>query len=821
MKKTLAMLLAVVMVIGLFAGCGGSGDTETTAATTGETTGIAASGEDTYTYNGSMSVFPTVWSFHTYETSTSATILNLISDGLYTFDFNETMDGYTYVCAMAAEEPIDVTADYVGQYGIEEGDTALVWKFVLRDDLAWEDGTPITANDYVESAMRLLDPVAKNYRADSMYSGDVVIYNAEAYLKQGRSHYVANSGLVFEDLVQNEDGTYSTADGNPVYFALTTALDWLGGYTLTYYVEGYGDAYFDTSCWEDLVALSDSEGMVALTDETYAMMSTTTTGNPAWGETDDDLGNYMVYADYIYPEIDFSEVGVIALSDYELVYVLTTPSEGFYLKYGLPDGYLVYTELYDACASYVDGVYSNSYGTSLDTTMSYGPYKLTAFQADKEFVFEKNENYYDLTDDTYQTTSIVYEYVPEVSTRLEMFLSGELDTLGLDKDLLETYSTSDYCYYETSASVWAMVFNPDLAALTETQANAGDNINKTILTVTEFRQAMAYGMDRTAFSLATVPTCVPTYGILSSQHIVDPETGEGYRTTEIAKQVLVEFWGLSEDVGEGKLYPTIDDAVAAITGYNPTLAQQKFNEAYDIAIEQGLMDEDDVIQICIGLPSATSTTYNNGYEYIVNQYTELVKGTKLEGKLTFTKDDTIGDNFAGSLKNNQVDMLFYVGWSGMELNPYGLIQAYVETDYQYDPSTDYSTQELTITIDGEEMTTNVKNWYYIMNGVTAAIEPVTLADGTTKTVSYGSADGNAEARLQILGAVEGAIMMNYCFIPLSGDSSAFLKGAKIEYPVEEYVFGMGFGGLKYMTYNYTDAEWDAYVASQGGTLNYA
>lgn len=31
---------------------------------------------------------------------------------------------------------------------------------------------------------------------------------------------------------------------------------------------------------------------------------------------------------------------------------------------------------------------------------------------------------------------------------------------------------------------------------------------------------------------------------------------------------------------------------------------------------------------------------------------------------------------------------------------------------------------------------------------------------------------------------------------------------------------MGYGGVQYLTYNYTDAEWDAYVAEQGGTLNY-
>ena len=92
----------------------------------------------------------------------------------------------------------------------------------------------------------------------------------------------------------------------------------------------------------------------------------------------------------------------------------------------------------------------------------------------------------------------------------------------------------------------------------------------------------------------------------------------------------------------------------------------------------------DRIEIIIGLP-ATSSAYVNGYEFIVNNYTEAVKGTKLEGKLTFKKDDTIGNAFGDALRNNQVDMLFYVGWSGSEFDPYSLIEAYVSPAYQYDP----------------------------------------------------------------------------------------------------------------------------------------
>ena len=57
-------------------------------------------------------------------------------------------------------------------------------------------------------------------------------------------------------------------------------------------------------------------------------------------------------------------------------------------------------------------------------------------------------------------------------------------------------------------------------------------------------------------------------------------------------------------------------------------------------------------------------------------------------------------------------------------------------------------------------------------------------------------------------------------IPLTTDSSAALKGDQIQYYTEEYVYGVGRGGLKYMTYNYSDAEWADFIAEQGGSLDY-
>lgn len=818
MKKLLALLLAAVMVLSMAACSNNQGTDDTTAGTDGTT---APAGEATYTYNTALSVFPTNWNMHTYQTDTDAEILDYIVDGFYTFDYNDTQDGYKVIPAMATDFPEDVTAEYVGQYGIKEGDTAIAHKITLRDDLKWEDGTPITANDFIESAKRLLDPAAQNYRADMLYSGNMVVQNAKKYLNAGKvvelqDNMTNAETFTVADLTKGEDGVYTTPQGETAYIALDVALDWLGGETLTTYVESYGDSYFDTTNWEDLVAQKGENGCVPLTDETMGYLETLITGNPAWGETAENIPGYIVYK-YTNPDCTWDEVGMLAPSDHELVLFLDKPLSGFYLYYSLTSSWLVNIELYDSLATVTDGVYTNTYGTSVETTMSYGPYKLTSFQADKQYILEKNENYYGLTDDTYQTTKMVVDYVPEATTRLELFLQGKLDSYGLDATDMDTYSLSDYCYYATGDSTFAMVFNPDLENLTSAQANAGANINKTIITLPEFRMAMSLALDRSAFCLATAPTNSAAFGLFSDMIVSDPDAGTAYRTTDVAKEVLAEFWGVSEDYGEGKLYADLDEAVESITGYNLAMAQEKFNEAYDKAIEMGLMDEDDVVEIKIGTPNNTSSFYNNGYEFLVNNYTEAVKGTKLEGKLTFSRDDTLGNAFAEALQKNTVDLLFGVGWTGSALDPYSLIEAYISPNYQYDAGTDYSAIMLDFEIDGVTYTASVMDWYSVMAGNKTVLK---AADGSTIEYSCGTADNDPETRLRLLGAMEGAVLLNYNFIPVMDNSTAQLKGQQVEFYTEEYIFGMGFGGVKYYTYNYTDAEWDAYVASQNGELDY-
>ena len=76
---------------------------------------------------------------------------------------------------------------------------------------------------------------------------------------------------------------------------------------------------------------------------------------------------------------------------------------------------------------------------------------MTAFgravgQVDKYFKLVKNENWWGYDDPEneglYQTTAINYIMAESASTRLQMFLTGQLDSYGLTADDMEDYQSS-------------------------------------------------------------------------------------------------------------------------------------------------------------------------------------------------------------------------------------------------------------------------------------------------------------------------------------------------------------------------------------------
>ena len=1010
MKKTLALVLVCLLVVSCF------------ALTACKKKKPSEEGPATYTYNSATNSLPTSWNSHTYQSNTSTLVLDYTEVGFYSFDYNDTMDGYVIVPEMAKSMPIDVTSDYVGsQWGIEEGEVGRVYKIELREDLKFDNGREILASEFVESVKLLLNPAAANYRADSVYSGNLKLANAQEYAKGGTfgtysefvsaaygdeeyidpdefgkdaegNYTVEGKGVIvldinnggnwssnslmdyadagyFEDYDYTEDGymQYIDAEGKVHVLRKNDAEGkahyWLTDKETVIYRDAAYGFYYDEAltqkceftivnaklvnipCWQTLldnqemvngkpnglvkmneVTLKAMQDIIAFLhgyesvedyaapqgsyEELYAayliqywgLALDQLAGNfaaeweklsaedkaelataeyqvydgeawtPATGVTTvEEYVNYSAYGvacyyaddlattgsaynDYAYVEFEemvffgkvfdvlpFEKVGIFAdpENEHNLIIVLEKELTGFYLNYSLTGNFsLVDTVLYKQCESVSAGIYSNSYGTSVETYTGFGPYKLTTFIDGSEIRFEKNEHWYGHGEGVYQTTHINVKQVADEATRLNMFLKGETDAYGLAAADMEEYQSSDYTYYTDGDSTWFVALNPDFGGLSSAQASAtplneGYTVNKTILTVKEFRQALSFSIDRAAYALALDPLGGTAKALFGNMIISDPENGIAYRTTEQAKDVILEFWGLADQVGEGKTYATKDEAIASITGYDLAGAKELFDKAYEIATtgENPLIPAEAIasgkweIQIMIGQPgSGSSAYYNNGYELLKKVWTDAVVGTKLEGHLTFRQSQPLGStSFSDFLKKNTVDVLFGVGWTGSALDPYGLMEAYVSPNYQYDPGWDTSKTMIDIEVDGQILRASARDWVMIALAG-EDLEAKVVVDGEvvgTQVITAGT-KADQELRLNILAAVEGAVLQQYDMIPINLDSSAALKGMQIKYYTEEYVFGVGRGGIKYMTYHFTDAEWEQFVKENAvdGMLNY-
>jgi hypothetical protein len=81
---------------------------------------------------------------------------------------------------------------------------------------------------------------------------------------------------------------------------------------------------------------------------------------------------------------------------------------------------------------------------------------------------------------------------------------------------------------------------------------------------------------------------------------------------------------------------------------------------------------------------------------------------------------------------------------------------------------------------------------------------------------------NDEFRVELIAALEEVVLSKYYTIPYSTYYSASLQAYKVSYITYDYNTFMGYGGIKYMTYNYDDAEWFNFVKEnkKNGEIDY-
>lgn len=830
MKKTLSVILALVMVLSSVAALaegefvpadsydtgvrefhGGKVTLVEAPAGGGQVTTDVYPGEEgkdytdekVYTYNDYTSAITSSmnWDVLSWETNEDSAITDYIISGFYTFKMNADKTGYSVVPEMAADYPVDVTAEYVGQYGVKEGETAKAWRIALNKDACFDDGTMINADDYVYSMQQQLNPKMLNRRADSWYDGTFSLVNAKNYLYAGKTTYDAITDTA-ENLVAAGTEVYLDMD----FWGCVGALDADGNAAPQYISIADDTMYRDTS-------VEDEKADEAWISAKYLFESYLAAGQQYESYQPQYLKTATTAANVTWEDVGFKKI-----DDYTIDFILEKPvaEPAFYVPYSLSGNFLVEKSLYEACKTfYKDGAavateeeadtVKTDYCRSLDKSVSYGPYKLTSFELDKEYTLSRNENWYGYRDGKhlgqYQMDNLVVSVIAEHATAVLAFEKGEIDGVSLDASDMKKYASSQYISYTPQSYTTKLSFNTNYEKLVE------HGTNSQILAVDEFRKAFAFALDANAFATAYTAAGTAGYGLINYMYCYDPFTGALYRDSEAAKKALVETFDMT--YGEGQDYETLDEAYEAMTGYDMEKAQALMATAADKAIEAGIWDGEADIVLDIRLYS-NDTTYVQMFNYFQAQLTEAAKGTKFEGKLSMSMtEDT---DYYNTMNSGGADMIFTT-WGGATMDPFGVFaRCYCDAADGSGNQSEYGfdTSKINLTFDlGDkgELTDTLQHWAMWANNAGEKDVPVIFdALGAFADYAYST-------RCEIAAGVEAAILHWFPTTSLYYRNVASLTSQKVNNASDTYLTLVGFGGLEYITFNYDDAAWAEYIAN--------
>jgi len=338
----------------------------------------------------------------------------------------------------------------------------------------------------------------------------------------------------------------------------------------------------------------------------------------------------------------------------------------------------------------------------------------------------------------------------------------------------------------------------------KTMDESKGNVNSVVLSNENFRKGFSYAIDRAEWVTST-PGYTPTFGILNNLYYYDffEDPASIYRNSEPAMQAVCNLYGV--EYGEGTPYATLRDAYKSINGYNLTMAKELMAQACKELVEAGLYTEGEEIKIRIGYKKGALDSSDNKQVELMNKYINAAVEGSGFGKVTFEAVGNINNRYSDTA--NGEFAIGYGAWGGAALVPFSMFRVYCDDDYVspiheagcWDPAT----EELTLTVNGEEVTMTWKDWSKSM---------------TLSTGAYFTAPKSV--KLEILAGIEKNYLAKYYRIPLATSTSCALLSFKQNYYTENYNFAYGWGGFELIQYNYNDAEWAEFIASQNGALNY-
>lgn len=829
-QKKLLMLIAMVLVVVLCASVltackkdKGNGDGNVTKPGTGW--------EDPkmYTMREYTAQMPSQWCTILTSDNVNNTMESYFTSAFYEFNYKFDANGkivpgaYT-VEYSAATKLEDVTKKYAGKYGLAaDAEKGQAFAMTLRNDLKWDDGTPIKAADFVYSMSQQLSPKYLFATASNYYSGNYVIHNAQNYVKQGQSGWFSAVDVAaYGASISSFEGLYFDAKNVKAFESIFKTADMTKLTELKSYFVSNGVNVFD-----ELVQYAGDK-RTPLTQELFdkikglfAADGGLNSSVSGWGWADEEIG-YFTVVNYTYPEMDFSKVGYfVGDNEYELVMVIDgtlnpLDAEGnltYEAGYYFSNWPLVKKDLWERCEDQSKTPYANSYCTTQEKSASWGPYKLTNYQDQKTYTVSRNDKWfgYGLPQyaNQYQTDAIVTEKIEEWDTAWLAFQKGNLDGIGMDVKIAADYRTSKRAYFTPETYTFDLNIQSNATSKT-------DKRNNLLLNYADFRKAISLSLDRDDYCAKNNPSSQAALGLLNSMYYYDVENGKVYRDTIQAKEAILNAYGATKNadgswkVGE-TTYTDIEDALDATTGYNLTLARQLVESAVAQAKKDGKYSDGDEIILTYGIETQSANT-DRVKNWFQAAFDNMTKGTSIEGKVKIEYFMFSSATWSEQFADGEYDLCFGA-WGNAPFNPaYLLCETQISDENRYAVKWDPTTVEVTVKATPDDKhkdgnyTYNLAQWRLILQGKDGC--PVNFKNFPM------------EDQLAALGAVETAILKEYYSIPVFSRYSASLMGYKVDYISYEYNTFMGYGGIRYMTFNYDDTAWAEFVASNNNILNY-
>lgn len=207
--------------------------------------------------------------------------------------------------------------------------------------------------------------------------------------------------------------------------------------------------------------------------------------NPDIPSPNSGLASYFKNGEKYYNKeiTDFDEVGIKVLDDYTLELTLENPT-----------GYLLQLMTMSPFGPIrIDKVdqYKEAYGSEAETLNFNGPFVITEWIHEQKVVIEKNPNYWNA--DKINLDRVIFDIIPDASTRASMFDTGELDFVDLGNALIPKYRDQEGFASFSAGSVGFLLFKCDNEFL--------QNQN--------LRLAFGWAIDRQGIGVATEGTFSP------------------------------------------------------------------------------------------------------------------------------------------------------------------------------------------------------------------------------------------------------------------------------------------------------------------------